>query len=70
MPTPREHGRRWESPKYLRAPEVERLQAAFRMEREPQIWEYSERTVHFAVELPPYAVAAVTLEFVADEDQE
>jgi xylan 1,4-beta-xylosidase len=54
-------------PEYPKGPEVERLQEASRMHKEPQSWEYAERTVHLDVELPPHAVAAVTLEFVEDE---
>lgn len=56
-----------DEPEYLKRPEVERLQESSRIEREPQPWKYAERTAHLDVELPPHAVAAVTLEFLEDE---
>ena len=50
-------------PKYLSAKEVEQLQAASRTVREPQSWKYEERVIHLDIELPPQAVAAITMEF-------
>ena len=50
-------------PKYLSAKEVEQLQAASRTVREPQSWKYEERVIHLDIELPPQAVAAITVEF-------
>lgn len=54
-------------PEYLTRPNVQRLREASRIEREPQPWEYAERSVHLDLELPPHAVAAVTVEFAQDE---
>ena len=54
-------------PEYLKRADVERLQDASRIVREPQSWEYADRTIRLDIELPPHAVAAVTLEFVEDE---
>lgn len=51
------------APDYPDPAAVARLQQASQIEREPQEWTCEERTVHFEVELPPHAVAAVTLEF-------
>lgn len=56
-------------PEYLKELEVERLVEASRIAREPQRWEYAERTVQFEVQVPPHAVAAITLEFETDEDR-
>ena len=50
-------------PTYLTAKEVEQLQAASRLVKEPQSWKYEEREIHLDIELPPQAVAAVTVEF-------
>ena len=55
-------------PKYLKAHEVERLQEASRMWKEPQQWEYAERTVYLDITLPPHAVASVTLEFAPEQN--
>lgn len=54
-------------PEFLKGLDVDRLREASRMHKEPQPWEYAQRTVHLDVELPAHAVAAVTLEFVEDE---
>lgn len=54
-------------PEYLTRPNVQRLQEASRIEREPQPWECAERSIHLDLELPPHAVAAVTVEFAQDE---
>ena len=50
-------------PDYLRAQDVERLQGASRMWKEPQQWEYDRGTAYVDISLPPQSVAAVTLEF-------
>ena len=52
-------------PKYLSAKEVEQLQAASRTVKEPQSWKYEERAIHLDIELPPQAVAAITVELPA-----
>ncbi|MCA1593742.1 MAG: beta-xylosidase [Acidobacteria bacterium] len=54
-------------PEYLKAHEVERLQEASRMWKEPQAWEYAERTIYLENTLPPQSVAAITLEFTPDQ---
>jgi xylan 1,4-beta-xylosidase len=51
------------APEYLGARDVERLEEASRLVRAPQAWRYEGRAAHVDVELPPHAVAAVTLEF-------
>ena len=54
-------------PEYLKAHEVERLQEASRVLKEPHQWEYEERTINLDITLPPHAVAAITLEFAPDQ---
>ena len=49
-------------PGYLSRLEVEQLQAASQMVREPHAWKYENRSVHLEIELPPHAVAAISLE--------
>nr|MBA3570935.1 beta-xylosidase [Pyrinomonadaceae bacterium] len=49
-------------PGYLSRLEVEQLQAASQMVREPHAWKYENRSVHLEIELPPHAVAAIGLE--------
>ena len=51
------------SPEYLDASQLERLQAASRVSREPLRCDYADGTLRFTMTLPPHAVAAVTLEF-------
>jgi hypothetical protein len=41
---------------------VEQLEAASRLVKEPLGFSYGNRTVRFDVDLPPHAVAALTLE--------
>jgi xylan 1,4-beta-xylosidase len=48
---------------YLRPEEVERLQAASRLVREPLTWRYEDRTIDLSIMLPAHGVAALTLEF-------
>ncbi len=50
------------APEYLSAAEVERLEEASRLTGEPHGWDHQERTLRLAVDLPPHAVAALTLE--------
>ena len=54
--------RELEEPEYLDRDVVERLNAASRMMREPYPCVYADRTIHLELELPPHAVAALTLE--------
>jgi hypothetical protein len=56
--------RRWREmgePKYLSRSQVEQLEAASRLVKKPLGFAYENRTVRFDVDLPPHAVAAVTL---------
>jgi xylan 1,4-beta-xylosidase len=57
--------RRWREigePEYPSRSQVEQLEAASRLVKEPLDFSYEDRTVRFEVDLPPHAVAAVTLE--------
>ncbi len=51
------------APEYLSALQVEQLQTASRMAREPLAWKYEDRVVQIEIELPPHAVAAITVAF-------
>ncbi|HLN32437.1 MAG TPA: glycosyl hydrolase [Gemmataceae bacterium] len=50
-------------PEYLRMEEVEHLQEASQLVHEPQCWSVQNGVIHFEMELPPHAVAALTVEF-------
>ncbi len=50
-------------PEYLNAEQVEHLHQASRLVREPHPCAYEGRTARLDVELPPHAVAAVTMAF-------
>ena len=50
-------------PEYLSASEVEALEVASRIVREPLDWRFENQAVHLSLEIPPHAVVAVTLEF-------
>lgn len=52
-------------PEYLSAKDVEQLHAASRMIKESQSWVYDQRALHLDLELPPNAVAAITVELTA-----
>jgi xylan 1,4-beta-xylosidase len=57
--------RRWREigePEYPSRSQVEQLEAASRLVKEPLGFSYEDRTVRFEVDLPPHAVAAVTLD--------
>lgn len=56
-------------PEYLSASEVELLQGASRMWKEPQSCEYEDRVLHLDITLPPHAVAAITVEFGLDKSE-
>jgi hypothetical protein len=45
---------------------VEQLEASSRLVKEPLSFSYENRMVRFEVDLPPHAVAAVTLEFAPE----
>ncbi|HEY7427074.1 MAG TPA: glycosyl hydrolase [Gemmataceae bacterium] len=53
-------------PEYLDRVQVEVLEAASRLVAERHRWRYEGRTAHFEVELPPHAVAALTIELPAE----
>jgi xylan 1,4-beta-xylosidase len=60
----------WQSmgkPEYLSPSQVEQLEAASRLVKEPITWKYEEGVVQLDVDLPPYAVASITLEFASQE---
>ncbi len=60
---PRGQWREMGAPDYLSALQVEQLQMASRVAREPHPWKYEDRVVQIEIELPPHAVAAITVEF-------
>jgi xylan 1,4-beta-xylosidase len=49
-------------PEYLSAREVERLEEASRLVKEPHPWKYENGTVHLDVGVPAHAVAALTVD--------
>jgi xylan 1,4-beta-xylosidase len=51
------------SPEYLREHEIEQLQKASQMARQPHAWNYQDGTLDLDIRLPPHAVAAITVEF-------
>jgi xylan 1,4-beta-xylosidase len=53
------------APEYLSSREAERLEAASRLRAEEQPFRYEAGTIRLALELPPQAVAAVTVELGA-----
>lgn len=61
--------RRWREmgePEYLSHSQVEELEAASQLVAEPFDFNYTNRTIRFDVELPPHAIAAVTLEIAPE----
>ncbi|MGI8787176.1 MAG: GH39 family glycosyl hydrolase [Pyrinomonadaceae bacterium] len=50
-------------PEYLSAAQVEQLNEASRLIKEPIKCDYKDSTVSFEIEMPPHSVAAVTVEF-------
>jgi xylan 1,4-beta-xylosidase len=57
---------RWQAlgaPEYLDTAKVERLHEASRLKREACRWTWRDGRIALALELPPHAVAALTLEF-------
>ncbi|MCA1715246.1 MAG: hypothetical protein LC715_09120, partial [Gammaproteobacteria bacterium] len=57
---------RMSAPEYLSPLQVEQLEAASRLVKEPLGWKYENRTVRFDVDLPPHAVVAITLELALE----
>jgi xylan 1,4-beta-xylosidase len=53
-------------PEYLSPQQVEQLQAASRLAKEPLEFGYQEGRIRLEVDLPPHAVAAITLAFPAE----
>jgi Glycosyl hydrolases family 39 len=51
-------------PEYLRRLDVERLKAASRVAKEPLTCAYQNRSILLDIDLPPHAVAAITIELV------
>jgi xylan 1,4-beta-xylosidase len=51
---------------YLSERDVNRLSEASQMVREPQSWKYTDGTIHLEIALPPFAVAAVTVEYTPE----
>jgi xylan 1,4-beta-xylosidase len=52
-------------PEYLDSRTVEQLHKASLLVRRKYAWKWRDKTVSLSVELPPHAVAALTVEFVA-----
>jgi len=50
-------------PEYLSVKDVERLHAASRLVKKTQRFSYKEKSIFLEAELPPHAVAAITIEF-------
>ena len=63
---PRRRWRELGEPEYPSRAQVEQLDAASRLVKEPLGFSYADRTVRFDVDLPPHAVAAVTLEIAPE----
>jgi xylan 1,4-beta-xylosidase len=55
-------------PEYLSVPEVERLQEASRVWKEPHPWEYVNESLYLDITLPPHALAAITVEFAPESE--
>src|SRR5439155_6797331 len=53
------------APEYLSKQQIERLEDASRLSKQPQPWNYQDGTLHFDIGLPPHGVAAVTVEMIA-----
>jgi xylan 1,4-beta-xylosidase len=58
------------APEYLSQGQVEQLQEASQLIRQPQSWNHQEETLYLEIRLPPHAVAAITLEFKSLEGNE
>ncbi len=53
-------------PEYPSRSQVEQLEVASRLVKEPLGLLYEGRTIRFEIELPPHAVVAVTLELASE----
>ncbi len=60
---PRRLWREMGEPEYLSDRQVEQLQAASQLVKESVAWKHKDGSLQLDVDLPPHAVAAVTLEF-------
>jgi hypothetical protein len=49
---------------------LEQLHKASRLVREPWVWQYDRGMVRLEVEIPPHAVAALTVELPASPPEE
>jgi xylan 1,4-beta-xylosidase len=54
------------TPEHLSPLQVEQLEAASRLVREPLRWNYENGTIQIDVDLPPHAVAAITLDLASE----
>lgn len=63
---PRRHWREMGEPEYPSRSQVEQLEASSRLVKEPLGFSYANRTVRFDIDIPPHAVAAVTLELAPE----
>jgi hypothetical protein len=54
-------------PEYLTSKDVEQLQQSSLLVRERQPLAYEDRAIFFKTELPPHAVAAITISFVPEQ---
>jgi xylan 1,4-beta-xylosidase len=62
--------RHWQTmgaPEYLRAAEIERLEESSRLKKEPQMFRYEGGVLSLDLTLPPHAVAAIALDFPAQD---
>ena len=55
-------------PEYPSAAEVENLQEASRVWKEPLTCDYVNDTLYLDITLPPQAVAAITVEFIPEPE--
>lgn len=55
-------------PEYLTGADVARLQEASRLVKERQPFSYKHGAVFLEMDLPPHAVAAITVEFLSDQE--
>ena len=63
---PRRRWREMGEPEYPSRSQVEQLEMASRLVKEPLAFAYEGGTARFKVDLPPHAVAAVTLELAPE----
>lgn len=63
---PRRRWREMGEPEYPSRVQVEQLEAASRMVREPIDWSYVDRTIRLNVDIPPHAVVAITLDLALE----